>query len=34
MLLFEQAALAEGSELEDPAGFVQRMNRVLLKLAG
>ena len=34
VLLFEQAALAEGSELEDPAGFVQRMNRVLLKLAG
>ncbi|MBK8064026.1 MAG: molecular chaperone HtpG [Betaproteobacteria bacterium] len=33
-LLFEQAALAEGGELEDPAGFVQRMNRVLLKLAG
>lgn len=33
-LLFEQAELAEGGELEDPAGFVRRMNRVLLALAG
>jgi molecular chaperone HtpG len=30
-LLFEQAVLAEGGQLEDPAGFVQRMNRLMLK---
>ncbi len=29
-LLFEQAILAEGGQLEDPAGFVQRMNRLML----
>jgi molecular chaperone HtpG len=29
-LLFEQAVLAEGGQLEDPAGFVQRMNRLML----
>jgi len=28
-LLFEQALLMEGVPLEDPAGFVQRLNRVL-----
>ena len=28
-LLFEQAQLAAGSHLEDPAGFVIRMNRLL-----
>jgi molecular chaperone HtpG len=28
-LLFEQSLLAEGAPLEDPAGFVQRMNRLL-----
>jgi len=28
-LLFEQAVLAEGGQLEDPASFVQRMNRLL-----
>ena len=28
-LLFEQAQLAAGNQLEDPAGFVQRMNRLL-----
>ena len=31
-LLFEQAVLAEGGQLEDPAGFVQRVNRLMLKL--
>ena len=33
MLLFEQAVLAEGGQLEDPAGFVQRVNRLMLKAA-
>jgi len=28
-LLFEQAVLAEGGHLEDPAGFVQRVNRLM-----
>jgi molecular chaperone HtpG len=29
-ILHEQAVLAEGGQLEDPAGFVQRLNRVML----
>ena len=29
-LLFEQAVLAEGGQLEDPAGFVQRLNKLLV----
>jgi molecular chaperone HtpG len=29
-LLYEQAVLAEGGQLEDPAGFVQRVNRLML----
>ncbi len=29
-LLFEQAVLAEGGHLEDPAGFVQRVNRLMM----
>jgi molecular chaperone HtpG len=29
-LLFEQAMLAEGAQLEDPAAFVKRMNRLLV----
>lgn len=29
-LLFEQAEITAGAQLADPAGFVQRMNRVLL----
>jgi len=33
-LLFEQALLAEGGQLEDPAGFVKRSNALLLALAG
>ncbi len=30
MLLYEQALLAEGGQLEDPAGFVRRVNRMLM----
>ncbi len=33
-LLFDQALLAEGAQLEDPAGFVKRMNELLLDVAG
>ncbi len=33
-VLFEQAMLAEGTELEDPAGFVKRLNKLTLALAG
>jgi molecular chaperone HtpG len=32
MLVFEQATLAEGSHLPDPAAFVQRLNRLLLAM--
>jgi molecular chaperone HtpG len=32
LIIFEQAALAEGSALEDPAGYVKRVNRLLLDL--
>ncbi len=31
-LLFEQAVLAEGGQLEDPASFVKRLNGLLLEL--
>jgi len=30
LLLFEQAQLAEGGALDDPSGFIQRMNRVIV----
>ena len=33
-LLFDQAQLAEGATLEDPAGFVKRLNELMLELAG
>jgi molecular chaperone HtpG len=33
-LLFEQATLAEGGTLEDPAGFVRRINDLMLALSG
>jgi molecular chaperone HtpG len=33
-LLFDQALLAEGGQLEDPAGFVRRMNELMLDMAG
>ncbi|MCL2076009.1 MAG: molecular chaperone HtpG [Betaproteobacteria bacterium] len=32
-LLFEQAVLAEGGQLEDPAGFIKRMNDLILTLS-
>ena len=32
-MLFEQSILAEGGKLDDPAGFVKRMNDVVLELA-
>ena len=32
-LLFDQALLAEGAQLDDPAGFVQRINKLLLELS-
>jgi molecular chaperone HtpG len=33
-LLYDQALLAEGGQLEDPAGFVRRLNDMLLAMAG
>jgi molecular chaperone HtpG len=33
-ILFDQATLAEGGQLEDPASFVKRLNELLLTLAG
>jgi molecular chaperone HtpG len=33
-LLFDQALLAEGGQLEDPAAFVHNMNKLLLDMAG
>jgi molecular chaperone HtpG len=32
LLLFEQAVLAEGRQLEDPAAFVKRLNELLTEL--
>ncbi|HPF26103.1 MAG TPA: molecular chaperone HtpG [Steroidobacteraceae bacterium] len=32
LLLFEQASLAEGGQLADPGAFVQRLNRLLVRL--
>ena len=32
-LLFDQAMLSEGGQLEDPAAFVRRMNAMLLALS-
>jgi molecular chaperone HtpG len=34
LLLYEQAELAEGGQLANPAEFVQRLNRLLVELAG
>ena len=33
-VLFDQALLAEGGQLEDPAGFVKRLNQLMLAMAG
>jgi len=33
-LVFDQALLAEGGQLDDPAGFVHNMNRLMLDMAG
>ena len=33
-ILFDQAMLAEGGQLGDPAGFVKRLNELMLALAG
>jgi len=31
-VIFDQALLAEGGQLEDPASLVHRLNRLLLEL--
>ncbi len=33
-VVFDQATLAEGGQLDDPASYVDRLNRLLLELAG
>ena len=33
-LLLEQATLAEGGTLEDPAGFVKRINALMMAISG
>jgi molecular chaperone HtpG len=33
-LLFDQALLAEGGQLDDPASFVKRLNELMLSMAG
>jgi molecular chaperone HtpG len=32
-ILFDQALLAEGGQLEDPASYVKRINEVLIRIA-
>jgi molecular chaperone HtpG len=32
-LLLDQAVLAEGGQLEDPAGFVSKLNELMLAIA-
>ena len=33
-ILFDQALLAEGGQLDDPAGFVKRLNQLMLAMGG
>jgi molecular chaperone HtpG len=33
-VLFEQAMLAEGGQLDDPASFVKRVNELMLSMSG
>ncbi|MFT5484396.1 MAG: molecular chaperone HtpG, partial [Halieaceae bacterium] len=33
LVLFDQASLAEGGQLDDPAGYVSRLNRLLIELS-
>ena len=33
-VLFDQAMLAEGGQLDDPAGFVKRINQLMLEMGG
>jgi molecular chaperone HtpG len=33
-ILFDQSLLAEGGQIEDPAGFVKRLNGLMLQLSG
>ena len=33
-ILFDQAMLAEGGHLDDPAGFVKRLNELMLAMSG
>jgi len=33
-ILFDQALLAEGGQLDDPAGFVKRLNELMLAMSG
>jgi molecular chaperone HtpG len=33
-LLYDQAAIGAGGQIEDPAGYLQRLNRLLARLAG
>jgi len=34
LVLFDQALLAEGGQLDDPAGFVKRINQLMLEMGG
>jgi molecular chaperone HtpG len=33
-VLFDQALLAEGGQLDDPASFVKRVNQLMLEMSG
>jgi len=33
-ILFDQAVLAEGGQLEEPGAFVKRLNELMLEMAG